>query len=407
LLNVNTYYWDYHMKKLTQSLIGVSLLYIPCSFADISWNGFASIRASQANSDGGTPPFSQFKEGEISFKSESLFAIQGRADLTEGLSATVQLFAEGTNEFEVEARWAYVSYQLSDQHQLNAGKLANPTFHQSEYEKVGYAHNFARLPKAVYSSFDFATIEGISLNSQFELVDGDYTLDTKLLYGSWDGEIFLSSLGQDVALGFSNIYSFNATLSSDWWKVFAGAFTTEMDADEFDMNSLVPSAQPGIQAALALGASQADVNNFTDALVWHEKDGLYWFAGFGIDYNDWLVDFEYTQYGIDDSVDTDNENWYVSLGHRFDNYVITIHAEESEQPSDYSFLNGVNHPVLQATGKGIQDALSRNQYDGVGITLRWDFHPSAAFKVDYFSGENNRAEVGDYQIMSAGIDIVF
>ncbi|MCO4797620.1 MAG: hypothetical protein KC484_00270 [Colwelliaceae bacterium] len=393
------------MKKLQICTIGLSLLYIPQSFADITLNGFASIRATQVNSDGGSAPFG-FKEGEITFKDESLFAIQARADLTEGLTATIQLYADGWNDFDVEARWAYISYQVADNHTINIGKLANPLFHQSEYEKVGYAHNFSRLPMAVYTGFDFATMEGISLNSQFDIADGDYTLDTKWLYGSWDGDITLNSIG-NVDLGLKDILSFNATFSGDWWKVFAGAFVTEMVADSLDANSYIPAIQPGVQAALSLGATQSDVTKFTENVIWHEKDGLYWFAGFGIDRDDWILDFEYTNYGVQDSVDAPNENWYLALGKRFDSYVITIHAEESKQPEDYGFLNGINHPVLQATGKGLQGVLAASEWDGYGISLRYDFHPSAALKVDYFTGENQISDIGDYQIMSAGIDLVF
>jgi hypothetical protein len=43
----------------------------------------------------------------------------------------------------------------------------------------------------------------------------------------------------------------------------------------------------------------------------------------------------------------------------------------------------------------------------MGLTLRYDFHESATLKVDYFSGEDNRAVVGDYSIMSVGVDLVF
>lgn len=394
------------MNKMYRLILGLSLLYIPASYADVKLNGFASIRASQANSDGGKAPFGEFKEGQISFKSESLFALQASADLTEGLSATVQLFADGADDFNLEARWAYISYQLSDNHQLNAGRLANPTFHQSEYEKVGYTHNFARLPKAVYARFDFATVEGISLNSQFDVGDGDYTLDTKLLYGSWDGEVALAAFG-DIPLGLDDIMSFNATFSGDWWKVFGGAFITKMNASEFDMTTLLPAVQPGIQLAQSLGATSNDINLFTDSVIWNEKDGLYWFAGFGLDYSDWIIDFEYTAYGVKDSVDSENKNWFFAVGRRFNDFVMTIHTEKATQPTDYDFLNNVSHPVLTATGTALADNLSIQEHDGVGVTLRYDFHPSAALKVDYFSGNSTQSAIGDYQIMSIGIDLVF
>jgi hypothetical protein len=392
------------MKKLQLCALGVSMLYLPQGFADITFNGFASVRASQINSDNGTPPYPEFsKEGEISFKDESLFALQARADLGEGLSATVQLYSEGASDFDVEARWAYISYQLDDSHQLSIGKFANPMFHQSEYEKVGYAHNFARLPKAVYIGFDFATVEGIKVASDFEL--GENTLSTQLLYGNWDGEIYLASVNSEMPFGLDDILSINLTYAGEWWKVYTGGFTSTIQAETIDNTVLLAFAQPGIAIS---GASNTEINQFFNNMRWHDKDGNYMYAGFGIDYNNWLIDFEYTYYGIDDSVDGFNSTWYLALGRRFDNNItVTIHTEEYEQAIADGFLNGVSNPVLNATGAGIATALSEREFDAVGLNIRYDFHSSAAFKFDIISGEDTRSSVGDYTIFSAGVDIVF
>ncbi|MET1254712.1 hypothetical protein ABVT43_06225 [Aliikangiella sp. GXAS 311] len=121
--------------------------------------------------------------------------------------------SEGINDFEVEARWAYLSYELSDQHTLIAGKLVNPLFYQSEYEKVGYVHNFARLPKSVYFGFDFATIEGAAINSNFQL--GEIDLATKVLYGSWRGEIFQAAVNDYFEFGLNDMVSLSFELSQN------------------------------------------------------------------------------------------------------------------------------------------------------------------------------------------------
>jgi len=374
--------------------------------ADITFNGFASIRATAADSDGGEPPFSTFKgDGDISFKDESLFALQARADLTEGLSATVQLMAEGINDFEVEARWAYVSYELSDRHRLSLGRFANPIFFQSEYEKVGYAHNFSRLPTAVYIGFEFSTIEGIALDSTFDF--DDYVLDTKVLYGNWDGGAFFAVTGQEESFALNDIMSIRATLTYDWWKIFAGAFVAEMDGGSIDQAVLNTFAAPGIAAAQALGATDADVATFQEAVTWTGEDGLYWYSGFNIDYNNWIFDFEYASYQVEDSTDALNNVWYAALGYRFGSTVLTVHTEELTQDIDYDSLSPVQHPVLVATGRAIHDALGAREFDGYGISLRYDFHSNAALKMDYFSGEDTRPTVKDYTIWSVGIDLVF
>ena len=394
-----------HTQLIFKYAIPLAFIYSSCAMAEINFNGFASIRATAADSDGGQSPFGSLEgDGDVSFKDESLFALQASAGLGDGLSATVQLMAEGANDFDVEAKWAYLSYDLDDTHRLSAGRFANPIFFQSQYEKVGYAHNFARLPKAVYIGFDFSTIEGIALDSTFFV--GDYTLETKFLYGNWDGDVFLQLIQDDVNFGLKDVTSFNITFSGDWWKVFAGGFLSELEGGSLD-TFYTSLATQGIAAALASGATQADADALIDAITAEGKDGVYWFTGFSIDYNNFLVDFEYADYRIDDSADAPNDVWFLAVGYRFGDSVVTVHTEDYNQETDFDFLNGVSNPVLQATGQGIQRALGQQVFDGVGVTWRYDFHPSAALKVDYFSGEDERASVADYTIWSVGVDLVF
>jgi hypothetical protein len=392
-------------SKLMLGLVVLPALFSNAVHADITLNGFASIRGTSVSSDGGLEPFPGFEEGEITFNSESLFALQAQADLGEGLTATVQLFGEGKTDFDVEARWAYVSYQINDTHRVSGGRFANPLFHQSEYEKVGFAHNFSRLPKAVYIDFEFSTIEGIALDSQYNI--GDYNLTTKVLYGGWDGEAFSAVTNNFVDFGLNNIFSANATLAGDWWQIFSGLMVAEIEGEGIDSSTVFPLAAKGISAALATGATNAQVEEFKSKLGWHTKDALYWFSGFAIDHNNWLLDFEFVDYVVKDSTDAPNQSWYLAVGRRFDEFLVTLHTEDYSQEADYAFLNGVDHPALLATGKGINDAFAQREFDGVGLAVRYDFHPSAALKVDYFTGTDTRAAVGDYQIWSIGIDLVF
>lgn len=322
------------------------------------------------------------------------------------MSATVQLYSDGINDFDVEARWAYISYELSDHHRFSAGLFANPMFHQSEYEKVGYAHNFARLPKAVYLGFDFSTVEGIALDSQFD-VNG-LTATTKFLYGNWDGQTFFVTTNSYLDMGLSKILSANFTLSGDWWSVFAGAFTSNFDGEKLDAGTTFVFAQPGVTAARNSGASETSITQFLNAMKSDGKDGLYMFTGFSVDYMNWLLEYEYVDYKLKDAVNPDTTAMFVSIGRRFDTITTTLHWEDySRDQQDYEFLEGVTHPILLATGRSLKDAYSQREFDGVGIDVRWDFHPSAALKFDFFQGTDTRPTVGDYSIASIGIDLTF
>lgn len=117
------------MKKLSLTMLAVSAVCSGAAQADIQLNGYASIRATTVDSDGGGLGFGGLTaNGEMTFKDESVFALQARSDLGDGLSATIQLMAEGSKDFEAEAKWAYLTYELNDQHSVSAGRFANPIF---------------------------------------------------------------------------------------------------------------------------------------------------------------------------------------------------------------------------------------------------------------------------------------
>lgn len=388
--------------KLYTSVSLLSLLLSSAVFADVRFNGFASVRATAVDSDTGVSPFVINKgDGDISFKDDSLFALQASSDLGEGLSATVQFLAEGQNDFEVEAKWAYLSYELNDSHTLLAGKFVLPIFFQSQYEKVGYAHNFNKLPRAVYDSLDFTTIEGIGINGNYLV--GDYTLETQVLYGNWEGTFQTESLGP-LPGSTDNILSLNTTLRGDWWKVFVGGFVSEIGGEQFDQAFLAAFA-PFYEAAAQTGATAAEIASVQEWAAIDGKDSLYWFTGFGIDYNNVLFDIEYVNYEIEDSADAENTAWYAALGYRFGQSVVTIHYEDYDQEGNP--LVGVQNPSLAQVVSILNGAATDRVFDGYGISWRYDFHPSAAFKFEYTVGEDQRATIGDYSIISAGVDLIF
>ncbi len=372
--------------------------------AEVTFNGFANIRAGQMfETEGNNPKIPNFYiDEDLNYKDESLFAIQTTADLGSNLSATIQLMSEGKNDFEVQAAWAYLAYKLNDSHTLKAGKMANPIFFKSEYENVGYAHNTAKLPKSVYWGFEFSTVEGISLDSSFDL-GNNYNLKTKALFGSWSGEVFESSSSQYYDMNSKDIISLSAELNKDWWSVFGGYLTTKIDSPDLDQRLLYPLTNNGV---LLSGATQEEIDLFREKIAFEGK-GKYWYTGTKAEYKNFIFDAEYANYVVSESSDAKNKVWYAALGYRINEYVITYSHEKYDQEVDYSFLEGVTNPVLLATGKALHNELSSRKMDMDVVSLRWDFHPSAAFKMDYFMGNDKRENVGDFKGFSVGVDLVF
>lgn len=399
-----------HRRLLLLSLLGLSC----SSYADVQFNGFASVKGGlifgsekdlngNGMIDANEQAFSGDFSEDLSFKPLSLFAIQARSDLGDGLSATVQLMAEGQNDFEVDARWAFLSYEFSDNWSVQAGRIILPAFYKSEFSNVGYAHNYNALPRSVYTTLSFSNVEGVRFVNTSSF--GDWSLLATFGYSNWNGDITIGGIGQDFSGSLKNIVSGNFELNREWLTLFGGAFTTEAQFDSLDAAVIDPTIDANLGPAVTAGViTQADLDATKDALTF-SGDGLYFYYGFDIDYNDWLATYEYAEYGIEDSGDSINEVWYLTVGKRIDDIVVTLTTGELQQPIDMGDVNQLNE-VIQPLALNVKQSLAGQYYTMNQLSIRYNFHPAAAFKTDLFiwdpidSGEELTG-------LSVGIDLVF
>lgn len=401
------------MKKVTVLALStvVAITAIPTK-AELSFNGFASIKAGMLfdtpkdlNNDGTIDSdeyaYSGYITEDLSFKDNSLFALQASADLTEGLSATVQLMAEGRGDYEVDARWAYLSYQLSDNWTVQAGRIILPAFYKSEFEKVGYAHNYNLLPRTVYTPLSFSNVEGIRFNNSSYF--GDWSLNSSLGYSNWQGNISISGVSYGGSL--NDIVSGNFELNRDWLTLFGGAFVTEVEFDSLDQAVTIPTIDALLGPAVQAGALSAAELAATKKALSFSGDGLYFYYGFDIDYNDWLATYEYAEYGIKDAGDSINEVYYFTFGKRFDEFVVSITTGEYEQPIDQSHINALA-PIAQPVAAALKANLAIQQYTLDQLSVRYNFHPAAAFKLDLFVWDPQKSGE-DLTGFSVGMDLVF
>jgi hypothetical protein len=136
------------MKKLSVAVAICAALATSYANAEVRINGFASIVGGKSlEDDRGRYGY----DDDISFKNESVFALQISADLQEKLSATAQIVARGNNDFDAEFEWAYLTYEFNDELQLSAGKMRVPFYRYSDFIDVGYAYRWVRPPESVYS----------------------------------------------------------------------------------------------------------------------------------------------------------------------------------------------------------------------------------------------------------------
>lgn len=372
--------------------------------ADITFNGYASLRATKADADGIGAGINGLTEIDgTSFKQGSLFALQARAKVNDNISATVQFLAEGVNDFDVEAEWAYLTYDFKNNHQISVGRFVNPIFHQSQYRNVGYTNNYATLPGVVYREFDFDTIEGISFDSKYQIAD--YFLDTKLLYGSWDGDLVDSGLTLPWAL--KGLLSVSAVFGNDWWNIFAGGFKAEVESESIDNILFGIYESAGLSSALEAGLTTvSEVDDFRQRTAWSGKDAIYWYAGTNIDYKNFLLEYEYSKYTIEESANQEIEVFYLALGYKLNDFTFTVHQQDLKQSPTRDFLSGVTNPILQGLGEGVQNSFLFGA-DAYGVDIRYDVAFNTALKFGYLKGNSESSFVGDFNILTAGVDVIF
>ena len=149
--------------KLTLLAAAVGLATGSAQAADIRIDGFASVVYGQTlNKDEGSFQDAKY-DSEANYQADSLYGIQFRADISEGLSATAQILGKGAEDYDAKIAWAYFTYQLNDSFTVKAGRQRLPYFLYSDFLDVGYAYHWIAPPSEVYELGGFDNIDGVNL----------------------------------------------------------------------------------------------------------------------------------------------------------------------------------------------------------------------------------------------------
>ncbi|MEW5681060.1 MAG: porin [Pseudomonadota bacterium] len=374
-------------KRSALTLTLAALLAAP-AHADLTINGFASIKAGMTlDSDSTLYGYTD----ELDFKNESLFAVQVMSDLGEKLSVTAQLMGRGREDFNAEFEWAFLSYQLTDNMQINAGRLRTPFYKYSDFKDVGYAYDWSRVPEAVYN-LDFDNIEGVSLYRTATLGSFDSTL--QLIAGSFDGDAVVTGL--TVQAKIDQILGATWELSRDGISARLAYLTGDTSLSNPDIDALT-----GILTASGLGAvaRAIDVN---------EESSTFLGLALTLDKNDWVAVAEITRTEVDDSLIAEQNGYYVSVGHRFDSLTPYISYEKRDNDAKRDIIALLPQGVPAQLALGVTQAVERFEVkrDAWNLGLRYDFHPSAAFKAQ-LTRVNNDITDDDTSLITLGVDLVF
>lgn len=376
------------MKKLSVAVAVCAVLASSYASAEVRINGFASIVGGKSlDSDSTLYGY----DDDISFKNESKFALQLSADLHEKLTATAQIIARGEDDFDATFEWAYVTYEYSDELQFSAGKMRVPFYKYSDFLDVGYAYRWVRPPKSVYG-IPFSTYEGVSVVYNSQLGDWDSTLQG--FYGAFDGDIDV--FGTELPAELNNLGGINWSLSYDWFSARAAYIVADTSISSEDSGLI------GLVSVL----SDSGLTNTANDLITEEDKTSFVGVGFSVDYENFLFDAEYTQFEVEDSILPEQSQYYASVGYRIDSVIVHFTYEDNDDKHDSSRFNTIESiPTLNSAVNGALEGL-RAQSNVYTIGARYDFHPSAAFKIDFSRFEDDITDT-ETDVVAVGVDLVF
>lgn len=395
-------------KSLTLSSLLVSALLVSptvkAGLDDIQFSGFGSIVAGQTLSSdqiytADWHDVGQYKN-ELSFSPESMLALQARGNLTEKLSFTAQLVAKGVDDFSPEFDWYYLTYEASDNLTLMAGRRTIPMYYFSEFYEVGFAYPWMRPPSNLYW-WQVNFFNGVHASYSFTTGNLDHNITA--FYGNEDDsdnkEIgALYSRGFDrVRENWKDITGFNWVVSGSFYDLRFVHFQTDRDRIYYNGSS-APST-PSENASFREGSYK--FYGIGGSVQW-ENLGAYF------DYN--YVEAEDT---LDNSVAVDNITEYptflVTLTYTMGDYQPFISYSKADQTGTES--RDPNTGALFPTPGQADDDYEQHVLTSIG--LRYNFAPTAAFKVQYDNFEDQGFAPagwnfhGDSEAITFGVDFIF
>lgn len=363
------------------------------SAAEINFSGFATI------SGGLTFDKDEELEGyndKFSFNNGSLVALQASSDLGNGWGLTTQFVARGNQNWDLNAEWAFISYDASDDWRLLFGRQRAPFYLYSDYLDVSYAYHWIKPPSGVYS-LPFDVFDGIG--SIYTSTLGDFDSTLHVVYGRNNNNS--SFFGIERNSDFSDFFSASWSVNKDWLTLRASYARADL---LIPFDELTP-LYDGWRATVAFA-------NVADGLELVNDKGIFYSLGLIIDQEDYLIVAEATKVDPGDNLFPQQDSYYISFGKRFDTVLVHITFGADQDVANFALLGNVPRGVdpgldfLLASTNGL---LASTEDDSRYIILgaRWEMNDSVAFKLEYTDYQEKLLLGTDASLLQFSLTTIF
>ncbi|ATQ77587.1 hypothetical protein CR152_26100 [Massilia violaceinigra] len=332
---------------------------------------------------------------------DSNFGIQGTAKMNDWLSFTAQGLARknARDAYGAELSWAFAKFKVSDEMSIRVGRIGMPIYMISDFRQVGYANTMIRPAQEVYRQIYGDSYDGVDAMYQHNF--GDTTVTAQVGIGKMSTKITDDNRVQYKPATTIHIVAEN------------GPFTVRFGRADAKVSVEGSESLDGLLATLR----RVGMSNVANDLAITDVDGSFTSLGFTMDYKNFLVQSEYAVRKTDSLVIHDTSSYYTMLGYRFGKITPYYYYGNIKQDSDRSYAGLPSTGPLAALSAGVNSAMKAGLQSTNAVGVRWDFHKSAALKVqiDHIkprdgTGAFLKAKPGfndTVNVYAAGIDFVF
>lgn len=343
------------------------------------FGGFGSVGVSHSSQSlgdyvlDGTIPKGAGRSNSWAAGNDTRLGIQASARVSPKTEAVLQLISEyqADNTYSPKIEWANLKYAIDTDAYIRAGRIALPTFLDSDNRKVGYSYPWIHPPTDLYRQLSITNSDGVDAMVRFDIGGAENSI--KAIYGQ-------NKIERPTSI----------STSKNLWGIF--------DTLEYGPVTL----RAGYQERQS--SSYSRLTGITG--VWTPNSDLS--LGASYDPGVWFIMSEWMQRKSNSKINA----MYVSAGRRLGAFTPYLTYSKS---STASFLPGFPAPTAAA----IQ--IAKRSQNTASLGVRWDFIRNADLKFQYDQvrlGNNSNGFLANvpanvilygtkFHVLSAVIDFVF
>jgi hypothetical protein len=367
----------------------------------ITFNGFGSA-VSGVTQDSGENYLGYDDDPDFDLE---VLALQTNVEMENGLSFVTQFVVRGADDYDLETEWAYVGYQINSKFKMNVGRIRLPLYMYSDYLEVGYAYPWMRPPASVY----FVPATSVEAGTLFW---------TEFI-GDWESQVqFTTDAESKHGVNWSMTYD-------DWLTLRVAYFETDLSIDVPPVTAAAAALDP-----LLAGNLFVDPPFDAEAALTNKDAVIFSTIGMKAEWGKWFLIGEFANTASDPGILPDQDRYYVSVGRRlgesFQLYGVYGKADDDAQLDSVAGIptagglpdvglliaggfNPFNTGALMANYGILTGVISSANVQSTDITFgaRFDFHESAAAKLEVTSHSDELNSSGDATLINLGIDVLF